>query len=145
MTDFLDGKPSTAFWIIGAAALVWNLIGLVFYYSHVTMTPEALAGFTQAQQDFFAATPTWATAAYATAVNAGVLGSLFLLLRKAWATPMFILSLLGIVVQDVNAFVMNNGIEVWGMEGVILPVIVIVIGVALLLYSRSARNKGWLA
>jgi len=145
MSEFLDGKPSTSFWIIGAAALVWNLIGLVFYYSHVTMTPEALAGFTQAQQDFFMATPTWATAAYAIAVNAGVLGSLFLLLRKAWATPMFILSLLGIIAQDVHAFVLSNGLEIWGTEGIVLPAIVIVIGVALLLYSRSAKGKGWLS
>lgn len=145
MSEFLDGKPSTSFWIIGAAALVWNLIGLVLYYSHVTMTPEALAGFTQAQQDFFMATPTWATAAYAIAVNAGVLGSLFLLLRKAWATPMFILSLLGIIAQDVHAFVLSNGLEVWGTEGIVLPAIVIVIGVALLLYSRSAKGKGWLS
>lgn len=145
MSEFLDGKPSTSFWIIGAAALVWNLIGLVLYYSHVTMTPEALAGFTQAQQDFFMATPTWATAAYAIAVNAGVLGSLFLLLRKAWATPMFILSLLGIIAQDVHAFVLSNGLEVWGTEGIVLPAIVIVIGVALLLYSRFAKGKGWLS
>jgi hypothetical protein len=145
MSDFLDSRPSTAFWIIGASALIWNLIGLVFYYSHVTMTPEALAGFSQAQQDFFNATPKWATAAYAIAVNAGVLGSLFLLLRRAWATPMFVLSLLGIIVQDVNAFVMRNGIEVWGTEGAVLPAIVIIVGVALPLYSRSAKTKGWLA
>lgn len=145
MSDLLDGKPSTSFWIIGAAALVWNLIGLVLYYSHVTMTPEALAGFTQAQQNFFNATPMWATGAYAIAVNGGVLGSLFLLLRKAWATPMFILSLLGIIAQDVHAFVLSNGVEVWGTEGLALPAIVIVIGVALLLYSRSAKGKGWLS
>ena len=145
MSDLLNGRPTTTFWIVGGAALVWNLVGLVFYYSHVTMTPEALEGFTDAQQEFFNSTPMWATSAYAIAVNAGVLASLFLLLRKAWAVPLFMLSLLGILVQDFNAFVLANGLEVWGSNGIILPAVVVVIGVALVMYSRTAKEKGWLA
>jgi len=144
MSDLLDSRPTTTFWIIGGAALVWNLIGLVFYYSHVTMTPEALAGFTDAQQEFFNSTPMWATSAYAIAVNAGVLGSLFLLLRKSWAVPLFALSLLGILAQNVHAFLLADGLEVWGSSGIALPAIVIVIGVALLMYSRTTKDKGWL-
>jgi hypothetical protein len=145
MSDVIfDSRPSTSFWIIGGAALVWNLIGLVFYYSHVTMTPEALAGFTPEQQEFFTATPKWATSAYAIAVNAGVLGSLFLLLRKSWAVPLFGLSLLAIIAQDVYSFVLARGLQVWGASGVVLPSIVIVIGIALLWYSRQVTAKRWL-
>ena len=141
MSDLLDDKPEMSFWIIGAFALVWNLIGLVLYYSHVSMTPEALATFTEAQQAFFNSTPVWATSAYGVAVTAGVLGSLFLLLRKAWAVPLFVLSLVGIVVQDLHAFVFSNGLEVWGTEGIYLPVVVIVVAIALLMYSRGAKRK----
>ena len=82
MSDLLDDKPLTSFWIVGAFALVWNLLGLVFYYSHVTMTPDALEGFTDAQQAFFSSTPVWAASAYGVAVTAGVLASLFLLFRN---------------------------------------------------------------
>jgi len=90
MSDIVfNDKPTTTFWIVGGAALIWNLIGLVFYIGHVTISPEALAAMPQLQQDFFAETPTWATAAFALAANAGVLGSLFLLLRKAWAVPSY--------------------------------------------------------
>ena len=145
MSDLLDDKPLTSFWIVGAFALVWNLLGLVFYYSHVTMTPAALEGFTDAQQAFFNATPVWATSAYAVAVTAGVLASLLLLLRKAWAAPLFILSLGGIIVQDLHAFVFSNGLEVWGTEGIILPVIIIVIAVALVMFSRKAKHRGLLS
>jgi hypothetical protein len=144
MSDLLDSRPTTNFWIVGGVALVWNLIGLVFYYEHVTMTPEALAGFTDAQQNFFNSTPVWSTSAHAIAVNGGVLGSLFLLLRKSWAVPLFALSLLGILVQNFHAFVLANGLEVWGSSGVALPAIVIVIAVALLVYSRNVQGKGWL-
>jgi len=109
---------------------------------YVTMTPLALEGFTDAQQAFFNSTPAWATSAYAVAVTAGVLASLLLLLRKAWAVPLFALSLVGIILQDLHAFVLGNGLEVWGTKGIFLPAsaIVIVVAIALLMFSRNAKS-----
>lgn len=146
MSDIVfNDKPTTTFWIVGGAALIWNLIGLVFYIGHVTISPEALAAMPQLQQDFFAETPTWAIAAFALAANAGVLGSLFLLLRKAWAVPMFLLSLVSVIVQDVDAFVLRDGFSVVGVNGVIIPSMIIVVAIALLFYARSTKERGWLA
>ncbi len=146
VSDVLNGRPTTNFWIIGGAALVWNLIGILFYVSEVTATPEAMAdSFSQAQIDFLTNKPIWATAAFAIAVNAGAFGSLFLLLRKAWAVPMFVLSLASVLVQNAHAFGLANGLEVWGRNGVILPAIVVVISIALLWYSHSTRKKGWIS
>ncbi len=146
MSDVLNGRPTTNFWIIGGAGLVWNLIGLLFYVSEVTATPDAMAeGFSQAQIDFLMGKPVWATAAFAIAVNAGAAGSLFLLLRKAWAVPMFVLSLAGVLVQNVHAFGLANGLEVWGTNGLILPAIVLVISVALLLYAHATKKRGWIS
>jgi len=145
MSDIVfNDKPTATFWIVGAAALVWNLIGLVFYIGHVTITPEALAAMPQAQQDFFTETPTWATAAFALGVNAGVLGSLFLLLRKAWAVPMFVLSLVALIAQDIDAFVLRDGFSVVGVNGIIIPSMVFVIAIALLFYARSVKEQRWL-
>jgi hypothetical protein len=89
--------------------------------------------------------PVWATAAFAIAVNAGALGSLFLLLRKAWAVPMFVLSLAGVLVQNVHAFGLANGLEIWGTNGLILPAIVVVISIALLLYAHLTKKRGWIS
>lgn len=144
MVDYLDSKPTTNFWIIGGAALVWNLIGLVFYVGHVTMSPEALAQMSEAQQEFFVTTPAWATAAFAIAVNAGALGSLFLLLRKTWAVPMLSLSLVAIIVQDIDAYLLRDAYGVLGINGIIIPSMVFVIAVALLLYARAAKARRWL-
>jgi hypothetical protein len=146
MSDELNGRPSTNFWIIGGAALVWNLIGILFYVSEVTATPEAMAeSYSQAQIDFLISKPVWATTAFAIAVNAGAFGSLFLLLRKEWAVPMFALSLAAVLVQNAHAFGLANGFEVWGTNGLILPAVVVVIAVALLLYSQSTRKGGWIS
>ncbi len=146
MSDELNGRPTTNFWIIGGAALVWNLIGILFYVSEVTATPDAMAeGFSQAQIDFLTGKPVWATAAFAIAVNAGAVGSLFLLLRKAWAVPMFVLSLAGVLVQNVHAFGLANGLEVWGTNALILPALVVIISLALLLYSHATKKRGWIS
>lgn len=146
MSDLvLDDKPATAFWIFGGAALVWNLVGLVAYISSVTMSPEALAQMTEDAQRFYTSTPAWATGAFAVAVNAGVLGSLFLLLRKAWAVPLFALSLLAIIVQNIDAFVLRDAFGTLGTNSLILPSLIFVVAVLLLVYSRSCKDRGWLA
>ena len=145
MSDvILDDRPPTSFWVYGAAALVWNLIGIFFYVQHVTISPEALATLSQQHQDFITQTPAWANGAFALAVNTGALGSLFLLLRKSWAVPVFVISLVSIIVQDVDAFLLRNAYGVLGINGVIIPSMVLVVGILLLLYSRSVQKKGWL-
>ena len=65
--------------------------------------------------------------------------------RKAWAVPLFILSLLAIVVQDIDAFVLRSALDVWGTDGIFVPAIVVVIGVAMVWYSRGAKDKGWVS
>ncbi len=144
MSDEINGGPSTNFWIIGGAALVWNLIGMLIYYQEVTLTAEALATLTDAQRTFIAERPEWATSAYAIAVTTGVLASLLLLLRKSLAVVMYAVSLLAIIVQNVYGFLLANGLEVWGTPAVGIAAAVLVIAVALLLYSRAAKAKNWL-
>lgn len=141
MTKIFNDRPTINFWIIGGAALVWNLIGLLFYIGQVTLTPDALAKMTESQQEFFTGTPAWATAAFAIAVNAGALASLFLLLRKSWAVPAFVISLLGVIVQDVDAFLLRDAFSIVGVNGIILPSMVFVIAAALLLYARADRKS----
>lgn len=144
MSDALNNKPSVNFWIIGGAALVWNLLGIVIYVGQVSMSPDALAKLTEAQQDLITSTPAWSNAAWAIAVNAGAFGSLLMLLRKSWAIPLFILSLVAILVQDFEAFVLRDAYGVLGINSLIIPSMVLVIAIALVLYSRHARDRGWL-
>ena len=145
MSDLvLEEKPTTTFWIFSGAALVWNLLGLVAYISYVTMSPEALAQMTEDAQAFYASTPTWATGAFALAVNAGVLGSLFLLLRKGWAVPMFVLSLVCVVAQNIDAFLLRDAFAIMGVNSLIMPSAIFVVAILLLIYSINVKGKRWL-
>jgi len=146
MTDVLNDKPSTVFWVLAAIFLLWNLLGLFGYYTQVTMTPEVMAAnFTEAQQAWLKGEPVWATAAYATAVTAGVIGAVLMLLRKGLALPFFIISFVAVVVQDFNAFVLSDWKAVWGNSALYLPTVVIVICVVEIWYTRAAKAKGWLS
>ena len=146
MSEEATSKPTTAYWIIAGVLLVWNIIGLMFYYQQSTLTPEIMmdAGLTAQQIAHITNTPAWGHSGYAIAVNAGVLGAILLLLRKTWAVPLFILSLIGALVQDLDAFVMRDAMEAWGSTAIYLPLIVIVICLFEIWYALRAKNRGWL-
>ena len=147
MNEGTGGKPGAAFWVIAIAFALWNLIGLMFYYQQSTLTPEKMQdlGLTAQQIAHIVNTPAWGHSGYAIAVNAGVLGAILLLVRKAWAMPLFVISLLGALVQDLDAFVLRDAMEAWGPTAWYLPAFVIVICVVEIWYSLRAKAKGWLS
>jgi hypothetical protein len=141
MSDQLNGKPPASYYIIAGAFLVWNIIGLLFYYQQMTLTPEAIASMGPEIAAFMEATPVWANAGYAIAVNAGVVASILLLLRRLWAFHLYVLSFLGVLVQDLDAFVLRDVAGVFGNFAYYLPSIVIIICIAELWYTRSVANR----
>jgi hypothetical protein len=141
MSDELNGKPPTSYNIIAGVFLAWNLIGLMFYYQQMTLTPEMMASMGAEIAAFMEATPVWANSGYAIAVNAGVLASIALLLRKSWALPLYVLSFVGVLTQDFDAFVLRDVVAVWGSSAYYVPSAVIVIGLIELWYARSVADR----
>lgn len=145
MSDVINGKPPASFWITAGVALVWNLIGIMLYYMQVSATPDALrAAYGEAGAAYIEAIPAWATSAHAIAVTCGVLGCLALLFRRAWAVPLFVLSLAGIVVQDTYSFVMSDGATLFGTPAIVIATVVLLVALGLVLYSRRAKSKRWI-
>ena len=139
------GKPiPRSFWIIAGVALAWNLIGVARYVMQLRLTEEMLAALPEAERALYMNIPTWATSAFAVAVIAGAIGSVLLLMRSVWAVPAFLISLLGVLVQMYHAFAIANAIAVLGPESALVPTMIIGIGVGLIWYARSAKEKGWL-
>ena len=107
------------------------------------ITPEMLSELPVAEQELYANTPLWATAAFAIAVFSGAFGSLFLLMRKSLATPLLIFSLVGVLVQNVHSFFISNSIEVYGPGGMIMPVMIILLAIYLIWLAKNAQANGW--
>ena len=131
------------FMIVAAVFLVWNLLGVMAYIMQVMMSPETLAALPEEQRQLYENTPAWATAAFAVAVNFGALGCVLLLLRKNLAGLFLQLSLAGVLVQMFHSFFMSKSFEVFGLRGLVMPVMVIVIAIYLVVLAAKARTNRW--
>ncbi len=144
MAEGISTRPPKWFWVVSGIALVWNLMGVMVYIMHVTMTDEALAALPDGERLLYETVPAWAMVAFAFAVWGGVLGCVLLLIRKGWALPVFVLSLCGIIVQNIHSFFISKSWEVFGPGSVAMPIMVIVIAIYLVVLSRRARAEGWI-
>ena len=145
MSQEVPGSPPRSFYVTTGLAVAWNLVGVAVYVMQVTMSEEALAAMDPLQRAFMETTPTWLTGVFALAVNAGALGSLLLIFRKAWAIPVLILSLACIVVQMAYSNFMTAAIEIFGPGAAAQSAVVTAIGIYLVWYSRGAKDKGWIS
>lgn len=134
-------SPPRWFTPVAILALIWNLLGASAYLMDVTISPEAVAEMGEAQRAMYASRPAWFVVAYASAVWFGVAGSLALLRRKRWAKPLFALSLLGLIAQDV-AFLSSPEVRADVMV-ILLQGLVLVIAVSLLMLTRKSERQGW--
>ncbi len=145
MSDVFNGKPGASFWIIGGTALIWNLFGVMVYVMQVTASADELAvAYSADQVAFIEGVPIWAISAFATAVTTGALGCLFLLLGKARAVPLFVISLVTILIQNVNSYLLNDAMALFGATPAIIQVVVVTISAALIWYARYAQDRGWI-
>jgi len=143
MSAASEKKTPKWFMIVVVVLLLWNLLGVMVYIMQVTMSPEVLATLPDAQRQIYESTPAWATAAFAIAVNCGVLGCVLLLLKRNLAGPFLQLSLAGVLVQMYHAFFLSNFFEVFGPGGLVMPVLVVVIAIFLVVLAARARANNW--
>ena len=139
----VGASPPAWFRIVAVLAVLWNLVGVWTYLSKVGMAPPMM-DMTPDEAALAASMPTWATAGFAVAVFAGLLGSLGLLLSKAWARLLLILSLLGMLVQFGWWLLLSGAMERMGNSSAAMPAIVVLIGVLLVWLANIGVKRGWL-
>ena len=138
-------KPKLWFWIIAVLGLLWNAYGVSAYLLTAYKVESVRAVFTEAQLDLVDATPAWLTGVFAIAVFSGFLGCIFLMARRKFAILLFGISLLCVLIKMITEWFTTAKIEVFGtMEGIVLPLSIIVIAIFLYFYSKGAKQKGWI-
>ena len=130
--------------VIGGILLLWNLIGVAFYVIQATQDLAVLARTDPYQAHLFATMPTWGWLAYLVAVVAGTLGAAALLLRSRWAVPLFMLSVVGIVVQFGRTFLMTDLWAVKGPAAAAFPLFIFLVGLFQLWFAMRLRKQGFL-
>lgn len=132
------------YWGVAGVALLWALAGCLAYVTQMSMDAADLAKLPPAQREIWAMMPAWVTAAYAVAVWAGLAGAVALLLRRRWARPAYVLSLLGVVVQFAWSFLGSPLLSTVGPQAAAFPAFIAIAGVALVRFAGRGIRRGWL-
>ncbi len=144
MNDRNMGGVHWSFWVIGAVALIWNVMGVINFF--VQMNAHALPSFPEAHRAIIEGRPAWATGGFAIAVFGGALGCLLLLLRKSAAYFLFIASLLGVIVTMTHTLgIASSATDFSAFELLMMILMPLVVAVFLIWYSKQAETKGWIS
>jgi hypothetical protein len=81
---------------------------------------------------------------YGLEVFGGLMGSIALISKKKWAFILFLISIMGVLSQTVYVWFVSDAIEVMGQPAIVMPIVGIVIGVVMVVFSRSAISKNWI-
>ena len=140
MNSAVETKSSK---VVAIIAIIWNALGLFAFVAHLALinNPEMLSQLSEAEQSLYNAQPTWYVLVFAMAVIGGFLGSILLLLRKPAAFVLFALSLLGIIGQQIYLYALSSTLEVVGVNGMIMPSVVLLVAIFLLYYSHKLKQN----
>ncbi|MEQ8546302.1 MAG: hypothetical protein RIC03_00235 [Cyclobacteriaceae bacterium] len=137
-------KSPTWFLVVAIVMVVWNLMGVAAFIVDITTSEEAIAALPAAERELYGKFPVWTKVAYFIAVFAGTLGAIGLVLKKKWAKPVLIVSLVGVIVQMLHSLFIADSMEVYGPGAVVMPVMVILFGIFLVWMANYGIKKGWL-
>jgi hypothetical protein len=96
-----DSSTKVTIWfkIVTIILLLWNIMGLASFYYHVFISEEALAALPENESALYREYPLWTSIVFAIAVFGGTAGTLGLILKKLWAKPLLVISLIAIIIQ----------------------------------------------
>lgn len=136
-------KPPVFFWIISVLALLWHLVGINAYLQQAYRTDAFTSMLSAEQLNAVNNIPAWAIAGFAIAVFFGALGCIALLLKKNWASKLFLISLLGLIVQLSHFFFASNSLELFGPP--IIQGLAFIVLLLLMWYTKRSYVKGWIS
>ena len=142
MATVAPAAPPAWFRIVALLAVLWNAFGFFQYLSTVGLFGDPMNGMTDVQRAAAESIPPAIIGAFAIGTLAGLIGSLGLLLRKSWALPILVLSLLGCVALEGWIVFLSGALEAFG--GIALPATIVLVALLLAWLAWHARQRGWL-
>lgn len=137
-------KVPSWFKITVILAVLWNLAGIFSFFLKITLTQEYISGLPAAEQALLNHTPLWTNIAFALVVYGGAIGSIGLLIQKAWARLPLLISLIAVFLQMSYWLFFTTAVEVYGSGTYIMPVSVILIAYLLFSLCNKGIKKGYI-
>ena len=140
-------KPPVAFWVISVIGLLWNLMGCFQWFTEYNFwkNPETRDILPEAMRGLYDQTPAWTYIIFAIAVIAGTLGCIGLLMRKSWATTLFMISLIAVIIQQVYYLISTDTLERLGPTALIMPLVITLFAGFLLYYSKKSTAMNYIS
>lgn len=140
-----SNKPSVLFWIVASLALLWNLVGLSEFIRSAFIVESYVDQYTDVQMDAIRNSPIWSLVLFGISTITGVLGGLFLLLRKKKAILLFAISLFTVLFHTLGTILLLDGIAIFGIgQGLIFPLVILLLDLFFYWFSKWSYRKGWL-
>ena len=144
MVEFI-GRTKTAwwFWVIAILYLLWSFVGCGGYLAEHMMSDAAYRdAFGDELLGLRGLTPWWATAGYAVGVWGGLIGGIFLLLRRKLCLPFFYASLIGAIIGFIPSIFDDRFKAVMGGGDYGLMAFIWVICIFIIWFARLMSSKG---
>lgn len=142
MTAALVPQAHHPLWLTLTAlgGIGWNVFGLVQFAGSVTATADSLmeSGLTAEQAAVMTGYPGWMTLAFFIGVSGGLLGSILLALRSAYARPVLLASLIAYVALWIGDAVHGVFAALGAPQVAILT---LVVAIAAGLFFAATRNS----
>lgn len=136
-----SGVPAW-YWAVAVAALLFEAAGAYLFTTGLMLDPDTLP---LDQRAIFDATPQWMTIAWGVAIGAGLLGAVGLLLRRRFAQPLLLISLIAVGVQFSGIFLIRQLRELTPEDHLIVPVVILILAYVIWQTSLLAQRRGWLS
>lgn len=143
MTNTPSRRPT---WFIAAAVilLLWALAGVTSFAAHVFVGEEMAAKQGEWDLAYFRALPAWFAWDYALATLAALAGAVALLMRSRLSELLYVLSLIGVVIQFGYVFAATDLLAHKGAAATVpFPLFIALMGVAQIVLARLAIMRGW--
>ena len=138
-------KPSWLFWTVSVCAVLWGGFGVFDYWMTSTGNEKYLQDFEPKMIDWIMNFPFWRNILWIVSVMAGFLGGVALLLRKRWATTLFLVNIATLVLGFVgHDLILANGVEMYGPLGLSVSVVIVAMSAFFWWYARRALRLGYI-
>ncbi len=143
-----DTVSSVSFWVVSIALLLWGLGGALIYIAYFIETPEEFAQAAetianrQAYADYVANIPYWAIAVGMLAAVTRLLGAIGLLLRRDWALPLYIISVVFFLGALYRGFVLANVSNVMSGLHITVELVFLALSIFAVWFARENKSKG---
>lgn len=133
-------------WFVAAAIilLLWAVAGVASFAAHVLVGEKMAAEQGAWDLGFYRALPAWFAWDYALATLAALAGAVALLMRSRHAVMLYVLSLVGVVIQFGYVFVGTDLLAHKGAAATVpFPMFIALMGCVQIALARVATGGGW--